>query len=330
MDYTAARGRRVALVVGNSRYRHASLPNTSRDAEAVALALGRLGFASVKLFHDLPQSKFASVLADFGEDAEGAEVAVIYYAGHGMEVDGETFLLPVDAQPSHVRRLKFETQQLAGVVSAVSGAKALGLIVLDACRNNPFKSQIKGIEVTRSAVQGLSRIEPSGNVLVAYAARHGTVALDGTEDEHSPFTRAFLEFISAPNLDVRLLFGKIRDAVFDRTAGAQEPHLYGSLGGKEVYLNDATAPQAAFNIFISYARKDEERVGMLARILQTKGWNVFWDQDLLPGPNWREMIERRLRTAHCIVAVWSKHSIDSPWVNFEATRGMEKGILVPV
>jgi hypothetical protein len=330
MDLNRTGARRVALIVGNSSYAQAPLPNTRRDAEAIAATLDRMSFTSVRQFNDLTQSRFSSALADFGEEAEGAEIAVMFYAGHGIEVGGETYLLPVDAELSHVRRLKFETQQLTDVLTAVGGAKKLGLVILDACRNNPMRSNVKGIELTRSAAQGLSAIEPTGSVLVAYAAKHGTVARDGSGQENSPFTRALLDFIETPNLDVRLLFGKVRDAVLARTGGAQEPHLYGALGGREVYLNHALDSNEAANVFLSYAKKDKQRVEPLVRQLQARGWTVFWDQDLIVGDDWREVIEWHLDNAQCIVTAWSKESNQSDWVKYEATRGRDQGILVPV
>src|SRR5438128_1942513 len=105
MNPNVARARRIALVVGNSAYKQAPLANTLRDAESVADALGRIGFTSVKLHSDLSQSQFSGVLADFGEEAEGAELAVMFYAGHGIEAGGETFLLPVDAELHRSRPL---------------------------------------------------------------------------------------------------------------------------------------------------------------------------------------------------------------------------------
>ncbi|MFZ1106061.1 MAG: caspase family protein [Hyphomicrobiaceae bacterium] len=323
-------GKRIALVIGNSAYSDAPLRNATRDAEAVAQVLDQIGFSSVQLLSDLKRSDLAGALADFGEEAAHADIAVIFYAGHAMEYDGETYLLPVDKLPSHVRRIKFETQRLTDLVSAVGGARSLGLVLLDACRNASFRSRIEGIGAVRSGMHGLAAIQPTGNVLVGYAAKHGTVALDGTYTPHSPFTAGLLRFLATPSLDVRILFGKIRDAVLERTHGAQEPHLYGSLGGREVYLageaDDAVAP----NVFVSYSKGDRARVEPLATALRGRGWNVFWDAKLEVGKEWRPVIEQRLKMADCVLAVWSRNSVHSDWVKYEVSRATQKGILVPV
>jgi hypothetical protein len=323
-------GKRIALVIGNSSYRDAPLKNGTTDAEAVAHALDQIGFSSVQLLRDLKRSDFGSALADFGEEAADADIAMIFYAGHAMEYEGETYLVPVDKLPSHVRRIKFETQRLTDLLSAVGGARLLGLVLLDACRNASFRSRIEGIGTTRSGMQGLAAIQPTGNVLVGYAAKHGTVALDGADAPHSPFTSALLRFLATPSLDVRILFGRIRDAVLELTHGAQEPHLYGSLGGREVYLageaDDAVAP----NVFVSYSKGDKARVEPLAAALRGHGWNVFWDAKLEVGKEWRPVIEQRLKRADCVVAVWSRNSVHSDWVKYEVSRATQKGILVPV
>jgi uncharacterized caspase-like protein len=137
-------GKRIALVIGNSAYRDAPLRNGAKDAEAVAKELENIGF-SVRLRGDLKRSELASALADFAEDAADSDIAVIFYAGHAMEYEGETYLIPVDKMPSHVRRIKFETQGLKDLTSAVGGARSLGLVLLDACRNASFRSRIEGI-----------------------------------------------------------------------------------------------------------------------------------------------------------------------------------------
>lgn len=323
---------RVALVIGNSTYKHVpALPNTIKDADAVAQAFERLNFSKVLLRRDVNQSQFAQALADLGESATTAEIAVVYFAGHGIEIAGESYLLPVESELAHINRVKFETQPLRNVVSAVADAKTLGLVVVDACRDNSFGSRMRGIENTRSpASKGLAMIEPFGNTLVAYAAKHGTVARDGDKDGHSPFTRALLDYIERPNLELRLLFGKVRDSVLDMTGRQQEPHLYGSLGGKEIFLKPAVAPRVGTDVFVSYARKDKDQVALLARILQREGLDVFWDQDVIVGDDWRDVIKNRLGSARCVVAVWSENSISSDWVKWEAARGYDKGILIPL
>lgn len=331
MNWISAGGSRVALVVGNGGYKHASpLSNTTKDAKAMAAAFEGLGFSST-LRLDVEQSEFSRALADFSETAANADVAVVYFAGHGVEVDGESYLLPTGSDLTHVNRVKFETQPLGSIVSAVSGAKTLGLIIVDACRDNPFRAHMRGSENTRStASRGLAMVEPTGNTLVAYAAKHGTVARDGSTEDHSPFTAALLDYIDRPNLELRLLFGKVRDAVLESTGRTQEPHLYGSLGGKEIFLRPVVSSSAGADVFLSYARKDKDKVALLARLLQREGLEVFWDQDLIVGDDWRDVIKSRLGASRCVVAVWSENSVTSDWVKWEAARGYDKGILIPI
>jgi uncharacterized caspase-like protein len=162
-------------------------------------------------------------------------MAVIYFAGHGVEVDGRNFLIPVDAKQERSRDVDFETASLDHALSSVDGARLLRLVILDACRNNPFRARMMRSGGTRSIGQGLRSIEPGGNVLVAYAAKHGTFALDG-KDGNSPFAAALTEHIEKPDLEVGQLFREVRDDVLERTWGEQEPYLYGTLGREAIYL----------------------------------------------------------------------------------------------
>ena len=232
-----AAGGKVALVIGNSSYRHAAaLKNPVSDARAFAGLLERMGFASVSLQVDQDYGGMRRAIRDFAVAAEGAEIAIIYYAGHGMEIGGENYLVPVDARLERDQDLDYEAITLASVLKSVEGASRLRLVILDACRNNPLAAGMKVASgQTRSVAQGLTSIEPPGDVLVAFAARHGTTAADG-EGEHSPFTAALLRHFDEPGTDVRLVLGEVRDSVLEETKNRQEPHIYGTLGGSAIYL----------------------------------------------------------------------------------------------
>jgi tetratricopeptide (TPR) repeat protein len=232
--------RRVALVVGNARYVHAGLlANPRNDAEAIAAAFRRLGFTSVVERHDLTHAQLQQALRDFGDLAEKAEWAVVFFAGHGIEVNGMTHLIPVDAALRRDTHVAEETVSLAQVQAKVDAAAKLGLVILDSCRNNPFVAKMtRSAGATRSIGQGLARIEPEGNVLVAYAAKHGTTALDG-DGPHSPYTKALLASLEVPNLEVNFLFRRVRDEVRASTQRQQEPFLYGSLGSEPLYFKSA-------------------------------------------------------------------------------------------
>lgn len=227
---------RVALVIGNSGYRNvAPLTNPAKDAAQVAAALKRIGFTSVDVQYDLGAAGMRAALQTFTRKAEDADVAVVYYAGHGMEVGGTNYLIPVDAALARETDLNFEAIPLGMVMDTVSSARRLKMVVLDACRNNPFSGHMKG-GGTRAIGRGLARVEPDGtNTLVAYAAKDGTTADDGS-GEHSPFAVAFVKEITTPGLEVRLLFGKVRDDVYQATNKKQEPFVYGSLGGDAFYF----------------------------------------------------------------------------------------------
>jgi uncharacterized caspase-like protein len=234
-----AEARRVALVIGNAAYKVGPLANPVNDATAVADALGKqLEFDKVILKRNLTFDGFRAALIEMAREAAGAELGLVYFAGHGTEVAGRTFLIPVDASLATASSLDVETIPLDTVLSQLGGVKRLKLVILDACRNNPFV--LPGAK--RSVGRGLARIEPEDNTLVAYAARDGTTADDGPGRRHSPYTAGLLKHMATPNLEVRLLFGRVRDDVMAATNAVQQPHIYQSLGGREFYLQ----PQAGW------------------------------------------------------------------------------------
>ena len=242
----ALAARKVALVIGNAVYAHAPrLANPLNDAGDIGAALGRLGFKVTRLVN-VDYDALRRGLRAFTRAASNAEAAVVFYAGHGIEVGGRNFLVPVDAQLKSDRTVEFETVSLDLVSRAVEGAAGLGLVILDACRDNPFAAAMQRAGSSRSIGRGLARVEPSGEMLVAYAARGGTVAADG-KGRNSPYTQALLAHLEEPGLEVGLMFRKVRDAVLKSTGRKQEPFVYGSLSSKGFYLAGrlaAPGPQA--------------------------------------------------------------------------------------
>jgi len=232
---------RVALVIGNSNYSTVGvLGNPESDASAMAVALDRLGF-KVITYYDLTREKMGQSLKAFGDLSEGAEWAVVFFAGHGMEMNGVTYLIPNDAELKRDTHVSDETISLTQVLSKVDAASKLGLVILDSCRNNPFSARmVRSGGAARSIGSGLANIEPEGNVLVVYAAKHGTTASDGI-GQHSPFTEALLAHIEEPGLEVTFLFRKVRDEVRAKTERRQEPFQYGSLSSEPLYFK-AAAP----------------------------------------------------------------------------------------
>lgn len=229
-------GRRVALVIGNARYRIEPLQNPANDASAVAEVLERrLKFDKVILKLDLGREGFLGALRELSREAAGASIALAYYAGHATERRGRNYLIPVDAKLDTVGDLGLETIALETVLEQLAGATMLKLVILDSCRNNVFP--LAGED--RGGTRGLGRIEPGRNTLVVYAAKEGTVAADG-KGRHSPFTEALLKRMATPGLELRFLFGEVRDDVLAATAHQrepQEPYVYGTLGGSKLYLH---------------------------------------------------------------------------------------------
>lgn len=226
-------GKRIALLIGNGGYEHVpTLPNAKNDAIALAAALRNAGFQTVTLKTDLKRDEIMAALSDFARLADSADWAVVYYSGHGIEYRGTNYLIPVDARLLVDRDIDLEAVDVGKVMSSVEGAKRLHLIILDACRNNPFLDQMKRTIATRAITRGLAPIEPDAGSLIVYAAKDGQTALDG-DGADSPFATALINRLQTPNLEIRRLFDLVRDDVLASTNKQQQPFTYGSLSGSE-------------------------------------------------------------------------------------------------
>jgi uncharacterized caspase-like protein len=229
-------GRRVALVIGNSAYNNApALPNPARDATAVAGALQGLGFQSVVVETNLGREKMIDALRNFARQAQSADWALVYFAGHGMEVGGTNYLLPVDASIESDLDMPFAAVPLEQVLNATDRARKLRLVILDACRNNPFANKMTrtaGVSSRSVVDRGFARVEPDAGTLVIYAAKDGQTASDG-DGANSPFATAFLKNLARPGVEVRRLFDNVRDDVQELTRQRQLPYSYGSISGRE-------------------------------------------------------------------------------------------------
>ena len=230
--------RRVAFVIGNSAYKNAtSLPNTINDATAIAALFRSVGFEVVTSRTDLGVVDFKRAVRDFRITAETADIAVVYYAGHGIEVAGTNYLIPVDAKLARDYDVEDEAVALDRIIWALQSVKRLRLILLDACRDNPFVTKLqRSVGVRAAAKGGLGKLDDvSADTLVAYAARAGSVSYDG-DGANSPFATALLKHIAEPGVDIRIALGRVRDEVLKQTADRQEPFIYGSLGGATIPL----------------------------------------------------------------------------------------------
>ena len=229
-------------MIGNAAYRASGmtpLPNPPRDAEAMAALFRELGFAHVAVHDDLDHGGMLRALRDFEREAERADWAVVYFAGHGIEINGMNYLIPVDAQLRSDRDVPEEAVPLNRVLARLEGAKRLRLVILDACRDNPFLARMtRSASLTRSVTRGLAPIEdndlPAGT-MVAFAARAGQVAEDG-EGGNSPFVQALTRRMREPGVEINLLFRRVRDDVLAKTGRRQEPFVYASLPGEELFI----------------------------------------------------------------------------------------------
>src|SRR3954469_20271544 len=271
---SAQADKRVALVIGNSAYKNAPrLANPVNDAGLVGSMFRNAGFDTVEVRLDLNASEMRRSLREFAARTRDADMAVIYYAGHGIELDGSNYLVPIDAMLETDGDVLDETIALDRALYAVEPAKQLRLVILDACRDNPFAKTMKRTMASRAIGGGLAKVEPtSPNTMVAYAAKAGSTASDG-DSRNSPFAAALVERLPTPGLDLRKAFGFVRDDVLKNTGYKQEPYVYGSLGGDDVPLVPAkpaaTGPQASPD---SEIRRDYE----LALQLGTRDvWTAF-------------------------------------------------------
>lgn len=224
----ALAGGKTALVIGNGAYQSMpSLRNPANDANLIARKLAGLGFDVVRVI-DGDRTDFWDGLKTFGRRAQGADVALVFYAGHGVQVNGQNWLLPVDADiqaSTDLPSQALKANDLLEIMEA-SGAR-LKLVFFDACRNNPLPRSL-----SRGAANGLARLEANAaGMMIAFATAPGDVALDGS-GQNSPFTEALARMIDTPDLEVRHLMGRVRESVYTSTGERQLPWLNEALIGE--------------------------------------------------------------------------------------------------
>ena len=231
--------RRVALVIGNGAYRNVrALANPPRDSRLIGNVLRDVGFQTVMVANDLARDKFFETLRAFAAEAEKADWAVIYYAGHGFEIGGVNYLVPIDTKLAADKDAEMEAVALEQVIAAVGGARKLRLVILDACRDNPFAPTMQRTLSLKLVDKGFSNIEPGAGFMVVYAAKHGETAMDGDDAPDSPFAVALARDIKEPRVEIRKLFDIVRDDVWQATQRVQQPFTYGSLrGDQDFYLS---------------------------------------------------------------------------------------------
>jgi uncharacterized caspase-like protein len=279
---------RVALVIGNSAYKHAvALPNPKNDAALMAKTLRASGFKVIE-GSDLDKAGMSVLLDQFTEAAYESDVALIYYAGHGLQVDGHNYLIPVDAQLEKAAQLQTRTIAVDKVLATLPPEPAVGLVILDACRDNPLaRTLASALPASRSStlgaglavVQTNSQSSGSGGLLIAYATDPGAVAYDGKE-VHSPYTSALARHLTTPGLEIQSALTRVRAEVSDATKGAQRPWHNASLA-REVFLGgEATANPPQLTVGEAPPKPPQLVVGTAPAAAEVE-WTVeqkLWDE----------------------------------------------------
>jgi len=244
IPFVSSASERVALVIGMAKYETVvPLDNTVNDAISISQTLEDIGF-DVRTLVDVSSEEFRKAVDDFAFKSETADLALIYFAGHGVEVQGQNFLISVDANVSSNKDIQRQSISLKQLLAAAGSARKMRIVILDSCRDNPFGDSLdlaalaetaNQADKTRSLTGGLAKPSPDRGTLVAFAAKDGQKALDGIGD-NSPFAIALIKNLPKPNLEISLLFRQVRDSVLNTTSNQQEPHTYGSLSGIPYYL----------------------------------------------------------------------------------------------
>ena len=276
---------RVALVIGNGSYQAIpALDNPRRDATLIAEKLRAVGF-DVNLTLDSDYLTIMQSVRSFGYRARGADAALFYYAGHGMQADGRNYLLPVDARLGRIADLPYQTLPLSLVMDELDYADAkINLVVLDACRDNPLTRSLKRRSSTRNVnlSQGLASVRRASGTFIAYATAPGQVAYDGQGTRNSPFTRALADWIEKPDLEVALMFRRVREQVVAATNGKQVPWVEEAILGDFYFWpkgNTVPIPAAA-----------------PANVVREQPANVVREQNVLQPSSQNDII----------IAAWSK------------------------
>jgi len=301
---------KVALVIGNNKYVHApELANPVNDAKAVAAVLRQIGFKVIE-HYDVGKAETGQIMEDFAKQAEAADIGLVYFAGHGIQVSGATYLVPVDVSLESDRDLR-KLIPADYFLQDASQAQTVGVVILDACRDNPFIKRLsEATAKTRSVSvgRGLSRInDVPKKGLIAYATQAGNVALDGTGNKNSPYATALVKHLSKPNKDIRLVFGAIRDEVIEATDRQQEPYTYGSLGGDPIYLYNpsktTTTPAPETQEVISYIPTTQ-----LETSAPITSSYVAWKSAIANG-SWEELTRLSRHSEQSVFTLLANHMV---------------------
>lgn len=237
-------GKRIALVIGNGAYAKAPLKNPSADAQAVAQQLRTLGF-EVMLAEDKTSRALTDTVLDFAQKAESKDVRLVYYAGHGAQIKGRNYLVPIDLMFDNEDEIARKSLDLNELIERLSRQpQAMNVLVIDACRNNPasnvtLDSDGRRLKTRGNEGRGLARIDVPAGTLIAYSTAPGQVADDRAGGKHSLYTKHFLSYLNTPGLSIELFFKRVRNAVLNESQNRQQPWDHSSLTVDFCFKTDA-------------------------------------------------------------------------------------------
>jgi formylglycine-generating enzyme required for sulfatase activity len=285
--------KRVALIVGNSAYKNVTpLDNPAHDARLMAETLRTLGFALVggDAQLDLDKARFDDAVQSFGNQLQGAEVGLFYYAGHGLQVRGTNYLVPVGANPTKEADVDFQMLDSNLVLRQMESAGTkLNIVILDACRNNPF-----GGRSLRGTESGLAQIRAPEGTLISFATQPGNVAQDGTAG-NSPYTRALAQTLRRPGFDIFEAFNEVGLAVMQATGNSQQPWVSSSpIRGKFYFagLGSAQPPSAAAALPAAATPKPDE---VFWQTIKDENSVLLLDEFLKKYPSSSRALDARVR-----------------------------------
>lgn len=324
----SAQESRVALLIGISSYQTIpQLKNTVNDTRLLAERLEQLDFEVTTLL-DAGLEEMRGSLDAFRFRAETADVALVYFAGHGMEVGGENLLIPVDSTAVNRQDVAANSVSLREVLAAVDRARQLRIVILDSCRDDPFRENgeegIVQLSVAPGRGGGLAKPSPERGTLVAFAAEAGAVALDG-DGANSPFALALSQHLATPDLEIGLMFRRVRDSVLRFTGNSQEPHTYGSLSGNPFFL---AGSRREVNVLEREERRNawsvleidqEEQLAALAREGDTRALKGLAYMRLDPN-------EERYEPEEAVRHLTRAADAGDPEALFELARLYEQGV----
>ena len=250
---------KVALVIGNSNYSTKPLPNAKQDAKDIRDKLKALGY-DVVFAPNVGVTKFSQAITDFHNKVIEAKIAVVFYAGHGIEIGGENYMIPLGVNAIYTRRDLANLIKLSDIIAEAEIAKSFGVLFVDACRDNPLKNKIDPT-IRSSVTRGLGQVDTPSNILVSFATKAKQVVNDG-DGKNSPYTTALKEFITNQE-DIRFVIGKVKDQVVKETRNSQirqEPTMFGTLGGSRYCLSGSCAKKEDNSQELARLKAENERL----------------------------------------------------------------------